>query len=202
VRRSQDLDVRQQSAVEAHTYARERLTEALLIIGVIVSIDQFTKWLALNGLERGNCSVEGACIDLFWTLRLNLVFNPGASFSTGRGLGPLIGAISFVMAGVMVLLAARTPLTVQRRIFAAIAGGALGNGLDRLFRADEGFLSGKVVDFIDFQWWPVFNIADTAIVCSVCLAIAMSFFSDDAPAAVDEVDTTSSGATTPSPDHE
>ncbi len=192
MRRSQNLDVRQQSAVEPHAYSRQRLTEALLIIGVIVGLDQLTKWLALTGLERGNCSVDGACIDVFWTLRLNLVFNPGASFSTGRGLGPLIGAISFIMAGVMIWLAARTPQNTQRRIFAAIAGGALGNGLDRLFRADEGFLSGKVIDFIDFQWWPVFNVADTAIVCSVCLAIAMSFFSEDVPADVDG-DSTSSG---------
>jgi signal peptidase II len=166
------------------------LAEALLIIAAIVGLDQSTKWLVLSGLERGNCSVEGACIDLFWTLRLNLVFNPGASFSTGRGLGPLIGAISFIMAVVMIWLAARTQQAIQRRIFAAIAGGALGNGLDRLFRADDGFLSGKVIDFIDFQWWPVFNVADIAIVCSVGLAIAMSFFADNA-AGVDDGGTTS-----------
>lgn len=179
MRRSQDLNVRQQSQVAQPSFSRPRLVEALLIVITIVGIDQFTKWMALNGLERGNCSVDGACVDLFWTLRLNLVFNPGASFSTGTGLGPLIGAVSFVMAGVMIWLAARTTETPQRRIFAAIAGGALGNGLDRLFRADDGFLSGKVIDFIDFQWWPVFNIADIAIVSSVCLAIVMTFFARD-----------------------
>ncbi len=39
----------------------------------------------------------------------------------------------------------------------------MGNLLDRLFRAGNGLLEGAVVDFIDFQWWPVFNVADMAI---------------------------------------
>ena len=45
-----------------------------------------------------------------------------------------------------------------------IVGGAIGNLIDRAFRTDNGFLKGGVVDFIDLQWWPVFNIADAAIV--------------------------------------
>ena len=44
-----------------------------------------------------------------------------------------------------------------------VIGGAIGNVLDRLFRAGDGFLGGAVVDFIDLQWWPVFNVADMAI---------------------------------------
>lgn len=178
MRRSQDLDVRQQSSVE--TSRRRGLVEALAIVGSILGLDQLTKQWILRSLEPGPCSVDGACVDLFWTLRLNLVFNPGASFSTGQGLGPLIGAISFVMAAAMIFLASRSPSVIQRRIFASIAGGALGNGLDRLLRAEDGFLSGEVIDFIDFQWWPVFNIADIAIVCSVILAITVSFLAPEA----------------------
>ncbi len=45
-----------------------------------------------------------------------------------------------------------------------IVGGAIGNLIDRAFRSDAGFLKGGVVDFIDLQWWPVFKIADAAIV--------------------------------------
>ena len=180
MRRSQDLDVRQQPSVATSKTSRRNVVEVLTIVGLILGLDQLTKQIILRTLEPGPCSVDGACIDLFWTLRLNLVFNPGASFSTGRGLGPLIGVISFVMAGAMILLASRSASTLQRRIFAAIAGGALGNGLDRLLRAEDGFLSGEVIDFIDLQWWPVFNIADIAIVCAVVLAIITSFFAPDA----------------------
>jgi signal peptidase II len=45
-----------------------------------------------------------------------------------------------------------------------VLGGALGNLVDRAFRPGDGFLGGGVVDFIDLQWWPVFNLADSAIV--------------------------------------
>jgi signal peptidase II len=46
--------------------------------------------------------------------------------------------------------------------YALIAGGAIGNVVDRMFREDK-WMNGRVVDFIDFQWFPVFNIADSSI---------------------------------------
>ncbi len=46
-----------------------------------------------------------------------------------------------------------------------ILGGALGNLGDRIFRADDGVLSGAVVDFIDVTWYAVFNLADVFVVC-------------------------------------
>jgi signal peptidase II len=49
-----------------------------------------------------------------------------------------------------------------------ILGGALGNLTDRAIRGD-GLLSGRVVDFIDFHVWPVFNLADSAIVIGALL---------------------------------
>jgi len=49
-------------------------------------------------------------------------------------------------------------------VVGAVVGGAVGNLVDRLFRADDGLLSGAVVDMVDLQWWPVFNLADAVIV--------------------------------------
>jgi len=43
-----------------------------------------------------------------------------------------------------------------------VIGGAAGNLVDRAFR-QEAWLRGSVVDFIDLQWFPIFNIADMAI---------------------------------------
>ena len=61
---------------------------------------------------------------------------------------------------------------VPRIAAAAIVGGAIGNLLDRLLRDGSGFLGGPVVDFVDLQWWPVFNVADMAITCgAVALAL-------------------------------
>ncbi len=51
-------------------------------------------------------------------------------------------------------------------VIGLLVGGALGNLADRAFRSglgSSGFLHGAVVDFIDLQWWPVFNVADAAI---------------------------------------
>lgn len=58
-------------------------------------------------------------------------------------------------------------------LYGLIIGGALGNLADRIFRESNGFLKGEVVDFIDFQWWPVFNIADSAVVIG-CLLLAVN----------------------------
>ncbi len=53
-------------------------------------------------------------------------------------------------------------------------GGAISNLLDRFFREGSGFLGGRVIDFIDPQWFPVFNLADAAIdIGAVLLVIAM-----------------------------
>jgi len=53
-----------------------------------------------------------------------------------------------------------------------VLGGALGNLGDRMFRAGDGFLGGAVIDFVDVQWWPVFNLADASLcVGAVLLAL-------------------------------
>jgi len=59
-----------------------------------------------------------------------------------------------------------------------ITGGALGNLADRLFRADGSFFNGAVVDFIDLQWWPVFNVADAAVVMGGLLIILVGVAHD------------------------
>jgi signal peptidase II len=67
-----------------------------------------------------------------------------------------------------------------------VLGGALGNLADRIFRADDGLLSGAVVDFIDLQWWPVFNLADSAIVIGAILLFVASVIEPRARDAVPE----------------
>ena len=52
-------------------------------------------------------------------------------------------------------------------------GGAIGNLLDRVFREGSGFLGGRVVDFIDPQWWPVFNVADACVVIGGILLVVI-----------------------------
>ena len=142
-----------------------------LTLGVssaIVIADQVTKSWALSALGGGKTR------SVFWTLRFNLHFNSGMAFSRGRGMGPVIGV--FAIAIVVGLLATmkRRDTALATGAVGLVVGGALGNLIDRAFRAGSGFLGGRVVDFIDLQWWPVFNIADAGIVVGALLLILVS----------------------------
>jgi len=69
--------------------------------------------------------------------------------------------------------AAHTKLSAYGLLF--IASGALGNVVDRIFR-HGGFMRGSVVDFIDFQWFPIFNVADSCITLGAIALLLGLFF--------------------------
>lgn len=123
---------------------------------VAIALDQLSKHWALAALDDG-------AIESVGSLRLKLTFNDGAAFSIGSGHTTLISLVALAVAAVLV----RLGLQAERRLWAvglgAILGGAVGNLVDRAFRAGDGFLGGRVVDFIDLQWWPVFNVADVSL---------------------------------------
>jgi signal peptidase II len=116
---------------------------------------------------------DGRTIDLVWTLRFNLVFNSGMAFSQGQGLGRMIGLLAI---GVVVWLWFSLRKSTSRLSVigtSMLIGGALGNVVDRMFRGEK-WLAGAVVDFIDLQWFPVFNIADSAVTVGAALLIFAS----------------------------
>ena len=124
----------------------------------IILLDQLTKWWALERLE------DGQIVELFWTLQFRLVRNTGIAFSQGENLGPVFTILILFVILLVVRLGAQIQSRVGKVSVGLVIGGAIGNLVDRVFRAEEGFLGGGVVDFVDFQWWPVFNVADSAIV--------------------------------------
>ena len=134
------------------------------VAAVVVALDQLTKWWAMETLDTRT-------IELPWTLRLNLVFNRGAAFGLGSKYAPLV-ALGAVCVVVVVLgmtrgLDARWP----RIGVGLVLGGALGNLSDRVFREGTGVLGGAVVDWIDLQWWPVFNLADVGVCVGAALLV-------------------------------
>jgi signal peptidase II len=132
----------------------------------VVVADQITKHWALNRLSGGRI------IDILGSLRFNLSFNSGMAFSQGKGLGPLIAIVGVVV--VAFLLVGLRRNTPSGAVFVGlVAGGAAGNIVDRAFRGDA-WLRGAVVDFIDLQWWPIFNIADAAICIGGVLLVLSS----------------------------
>lgn len=136
-----------------------------LVIAVVIALDQLTKHWAVSELN------EGRIIDVVWTLRFALGFNSGFAFSQGQGLGPLIGLVAVGASVWLVRAALKASARWMSYAYALIAGGAIGNVIDRMFR-EEKWMRGRVVDFIDFQWFPVFNIADTSISIGAVLLVA------------------------------
>ena len=135
--------------------ARPWRAPILIALGVIL-LDQLTKHWALNALS------DGRIIDVVWTLQFNLAFNSGMAFSRGRGLGPYIAVVATLVI-VWLLVSLRSGGTKLGAFgMGCLIGGAAGNLLDRLFRGDA-WLRGSVVDFIDFGWFPIFNVADIAV---------------------------------------
>lgn len=137
------------------------------VAAAIVAADQLTKEWALRALDDGP-------IDLVWTLRLRLAFNTGTAFSIAAGRGAVVGLVAIAVVLVMIWMGRAVASRLGGLALGLVLGGALGNLADRAFRSGDGFLGGAVVDFVDLQWWPVFNLADSAIVVGAFALIIAS----------------------------
>ncbi|MGV9677272.1 signal peptidase II [Nocardia sp. NPDC003482] len=168
------------------TAVRPRRLPALLVVaGVIFAVDLGTKALVVANMTPGEpISIVGDVV------RLTLVRNPGAAFSMATGMTWLLTLIAAAVV-VGVIRIGRSLRSVGWAVgLGLVLGGAVGNLVDRLFRA-PGPLQGHVVDFIAVtKWWPVFNVADSAIVCGAILLVALTVFGF-------EPDGTRSGGETP-----
>jgi len=145
------------------TLVRSMRTSVFVAV-VLAVLDQMSKAWALRDLA------DGRVIHVIWTLQFNLTYNRGMAFSRGTGVGPIIGVIGLVVVVMLLLSLRRADNVLTRLATGLIIGGAMGNILDRLFR-DSGWMRGAVIDFIDFQWWPVFNVADMAIMIGAATMI-------------------------------
>ncbi|GAA2522632.1 signal peptidase II [Rarobacter incanus] len=135
------------------------------IAAITVVIDQLTKVWALAALSH-----RGERISLIGDLLgLRLVFNPGAALSLGASSTWIITVIAVAITVGVVLTARRVGNRAWAIALGLLLGGALGNVIDRLFRA-PGFGRGHVVDFIDYGIF-VGNVADIALVVAA-LAVA------------------------------
>lgn len=137
--------------------------------GMLVSVDQLTKFLVTNRFRRGETL---SIFDDF--LNLTLVYNPGAAFGLFASLPvearePLFFLVPGLTLVFILLVFSRLAENQQLSIYSLsmIVGGALGNIMDRL-------RLGHVIDFLDLHWqntmhFPAFNVADAAISVGVAL---------------------------------
>jgi signal peptidase II len=146
----------------------------LWLSGVVIGVDQLTKYIAQTQLQFQ------VPVEVMPSFNWFLAYNTGAAFSFLSDAGGwqrwfFVGLAVFAA---MIILAwlKRLPYGRNREAIALvlILGGALGNVIDRL-------LYGRVTDFIQWYYadyyWPSFNIADSAIFTGACLLILDAFIS-------------------------
>ena len=146
-----------------------RLTGLLAAVAAaVLALDALTKYLVVAHLEhREPVRLLGGA------LLLAVSRNSGAAFSFAQGATVLFTAVAVVVIVVIVRTARRLGSAGWAASLGLLLGGAVGNLVDRVFRA-PGPGRGAVVDWIDFRVWPVFNVADSAIVVGGLLAVLLS----------------------------
>jgi signal peptidase II len=145
---------------------RRGLVGLFAVVGVLVlGLDQLTKVLALHHLTPGEpVNVVGSL------LKFNLIRNPGAAFSLGSNLTPVISAIQIIVAVGVVYLSRKLGSVGWAVAFGLLFGGAIGNITDRVFREPSPF-HGHVVDFLQTPHWAIFNVADMAVTSAAILLV-------------------------------
>ena len=130
--------------------------------------DFATKVWAINNLSASNpTKILGDF------LQLTLIRNSGAAFSLAQGATIILTLFAIFVVGAIAYFAPRITSAGWSVVLGLALGGVLGNLTDRIFRS-PGYFTGHVIDWIELTHWPVFNVADTAIVAAAGIAIVLS----------------------------
>jgi signal peptidase II len=136
-------------------------------VAVVLLVDQLTKIWAVAALEgQPPIQVVGTWFQFVF------VRNPGAAFSLGGGSTIIVSILALVIVAVLLIRARHLGSVWWGIALGGMVGGALGNLIDRIFRTPGG-LRGHVVDFLALPNWPVFNVADMAVVGSAILMVIL-----------------------------
>lgn len=137
-----------------------------MLIAVLIG-DQLSKYVIVTSLEIGE---KYPIFDDFFNI--TYIHNPGAAFGMMEGrIWFFIIAALVVVAGIIYYDIRYKPPHIVQYALGLIAGGALGNLVDRIFYK-------SVIDFISIGWWPVFNLADVAIVAGSTVLVVFIFYDE------------------------
>jgi signal peptidase II len=147
---------------------RRRVRVILAVALVVLAADIITKLIVVATLTGRTVKVIGSFLQLTETR------NPGAAFSIG---GPSETVLFTAIAVGVVVFILRASGRIRSLPWAVtlglLLGGAMGNLTDRIFRS-PGLFRGFVVDWVELPHWPVFNVADSSIVCGGVLAVILA----------------------------
>lgn len=139
-------------AVAAGAYVLDRITKA---------------WAEASLADRPPIEVISGVLHLTYTT------NSGGAFGLGQSAPWLFAAATIVVVGIIVVVSSRLTWVLTAVALGLVLGGALGNLTDRAIRGPG--LTGRVIDFVDVRVWPVFNIADSAVLIGAVLLAVSSF---------------------------
>jgi len=147
---------------------RSRAAQILLVAAFVAyAADRITKIWAEATLPGHPIAVVPDVLTLRFTT------NSGGAFSIGQSAPWFFVGVTAIVVAIIIATSLRHTSRVVGASLGLVLGGALGNLTDRAFRAPG--MRGRVVDFIDFHVWPVFNLADSAIVVGAILIAWVGF---------------------------
>ena len=141
------------------------LARGLLFWGaalVVVALDQATKAIVRSSLDRGE-----SWPDADWLLRIRYVTNTGAAFGILEDQTFFLIIMAFIGLAAIYLYYRYPPFEhgIVPIAIGMMLGGAAGNLIDRI-------RVGRVTDFVDFRFWPAFNVADSSISIGIVVLLA------------------------------
>lgn len=153
--------------------SKKQLNNLLVIFGLfampVIILDQITKEIALSYLQ-----VNAKPIPVIGSLiSLQLVFNPGAAFSFAASYTWIFSIFPIVVLIAIGVFGRQADNMCWRLCLGALAGGAVGNLIDRIIRM-PGVFRGQVVDFLNYHNFFVGNLADIAIVLAAFGLVVLS----------------------------
>ena len=144
------------------SHHRQRL---YFLAAFIWLIDYSTKAWALSSVSQVQpIKIIGSI------LQLRLVFNPGAAFSFGTSFTFIFTILAILAVAVIAYYAIKITHKWWAAVLGLALGGVLGNLTDRIFR-EPSLFNGHVIDWIELPNFPVFNVADMAIVCAALISV-------------------------------
>lgn len=146
----------------------QRWRTLLSVAWFIWILDLATKAWAVNQLaNREPVKILGSFF------QLTFVRNSGAAFSFAQNATLLLSFFGIIVLIGITYFAPRITSKGWSVVLGLTMGGILGNLTDRIFR-EPGFLRGHVIDWMQLPHWPIFNIADSAIVAAAALSMFLS----------------------------
>ena len=139
------------------------------VAGTAVVLDQISKIVIVATMpDRAPIELLGGLLTITYGR------NSGAAFSLGEGLTLVFTLVAVGVVAVVARMSGRVRSTAWALALGCLAGGALGNLVDRIFRA-PGPGRGEVVDWIQLPNYPVFNLADSFVVCAAVAIVVLSW---------------------------